>query len=224
MLCKCGKEFNDEFIYCPFCGKKKRMAITTSEVSVYDSLPVYNDEQLERFAQSISGKNAESIRDVLKGKAEKVNCYARKYSNRNDDFSDVFELREFKKSYIPKLGKAVFLTKEEAEEAYKRLCDETKFKCSNAEKADAEKAEKELSITQRFDAQRTLQFLEAVEKANPLVYREMYSLYLHGFTFDDFQEALHADIRVLMRMEFNAKEQMEIIDTLKDRLGGERHG
>lgn len=220
MKCSCGKEFNDEFIYCPFCGKKKRRAITTSEVSVYDSLPVYNDEQLERFAQSISGKNAESIRDVLKGKAEKVNCYARKYSHSNNDFDDVFELREFKKSYIPKLGKDVFLTKEEAEEAYKRLCDEIQKRCG----LNAEKAEEELSRNQRFDAQRTLQFLEAVSKANPLVYREMYSCYLHGFTFDDFQEALHTDIRVLMRMTFTEEEQMEIIDTLKDRLGGEGHG
>ena len=142
MLCNCGKQFSDEYAFCPFCGKKVPAEEPHPQISVYEALPAYSDYLLESFAQIISGKKAEEIRHVLTSRVDAPTCFVKKQVRYipqvTANFSDVFRVSTYKSGYYVRLNKTVFVSREDAEEEYKRYMEEVK---SDALKRAREKEE-----------------------------------------------------------------------------------
>lgn len=67
MLCdKCKKTYDDSFLFCPYCGKKKKSSVQNGlPVTRYQMIRAFSDEELVDFAQKIPKENAESIRAFL---------------------------------------------------------------------------------------------------------------------------------------------------------------
>lgn len=78
MLCKkCKKTYDDSFLFCPYCGKKKDVVPPNGGVNSptrYQMIRGFSDEELVDFAQNIPKDNAESIRAFLGEKLPRK-CY-----------------------------------------------------------------------------------------------------------------------------------------------------
>lgn len=152
MKCKkCGKEFSDGFLFCPFCGKKAVSLNPGDGCPHLYTLPFLTDDALQSFVGSLSGKSADEIRTAIMTPVS-IDCYVialeenTEWRKEYDDkwkkgwqkleliktpkmllepYCDIratVEHRVFLKYMIPYIGRVVFRTEEEALKALCRTC------------------------------------------------------------------------------------------------------
>lgn len=137
MKCKkCGKEYNDEFLFCPFCGAKKRIANDQVSVPTFLCISVMDDSELENLAAEMQEKSGEEIkriyhRDcyipvfVVRGEVEreengkwksweliKTTPWLKEGPYTNVRF--YIEKKQYTRYMFPYVGRSVFRTEEEA--------------------------------------------------------------------------------------------------------------
>ena len=111
----CKKNYDDEFLYCPYCGKKKEKRVRAMP-ALYKCLPYYRDEMLMNIVKTFEGLDAKELKKLLISKSPEFKLFEVTHENHKKVMSPyIVKESFFTLTMIPKIMETCFYNLEDAE-------------------------------------------------------------------------------------------------------------